>query len=508
MPVQSFRMTGGTNLDVLAALVPPDTWTGAVSTVFRDGLATRVNGYAGVGGVLTTALPRHLVAWNHGESFLLGAAPTLVFAAGDPQAAVVNSVIESIEPSTSTHAVQTPGAWVGVAPTDAGQWTGGIMNGVPYFNHPGYQPVDFRAGTPFATLPDWNATFPGQRCIALRHFREFYVALGLGTTGIFDKDRVNWSARAAVTTTPAVWTPAAANAAGNAELSGGGDLVDALPLGNVLMLYKRRAIWTMRYVGGNYIFDFQTAVEGRGALSQNCVVAVGQNHVFLTDDDVLSWPGAGSPQSILTGKARRVLGQFSGATGWENSFLLYMPRQNEVWILSNDVTYSPKVFVVDLGTGNIGRRTLTKITHGVWVRDTPASIKTTGQMVLAFRDGAASAIAPVDGVSGTQMSVAITNSVTRDALDFGKPDLVKKVQWIRPHVDAVGGTAMNVYCAGTLGPDDAISYGSAQVFTVGTTDKVDFLTSGRYIHIKFESTSGVTWVLPGFDVGYALAGQE
>jgi hypothetical protein len=265
----------------------------------------------------------------------------------------------------------------------------------------------------------------------------------------------------------------------------------------------------MRYVGGNYIFDFQTASEGRGALSQNCVVVVGGQHVFLSDDDVLSWSGAGSPVSLLTTKARQLLGGLSGVTGWENSYLLYMPRQNEIWICNTQsAIFSQAVLVVDLATGHIGYRSLSRVPHGVWVRDTHTTIKTTGQMVLAYNNGAASALAPAEQAVGTQMGDVIGNSVSRDGLDFGQPDKVKLVQWVRPHLDATAGIAINVYVAVTQGPEDAVSYGTPQVFTAGTTDKVHFLKSGRFIHLKFEGVSGLSWQLPGFDVGYVLGGQE
>jgi hypothetical protein len=512
--IASFRMTGGLNADVLPALVPPESWTDLTNMTFRNGVATGVPGYAGYGGVMTVAKPEHLVAMNGGESFLLGLAPTLVFAAGDPQAAIVNKVIEQIQPGIAAHAAATPAAWAGVAPGQAGQWTGGVMNGVPYFNHPGYSPVDMRAGVPFAILPGWAAAFgAGNGTMALRDYREFYVALGLGAVGIVDHDVVNWSARAAPTTTPAVWLPAAGNAAGNAFMPGGGDMVDACPLGDTLVVYKRRAIWTLRYVGGNYIFDAQRALQGVGALSQNCIVAVGRQHVFLTEDDVLQWTGAGSPSSLLDGKGRKLIAGVINEANSRNAFVLHLPRQHEIWACfpGSGQTYAGSVIVFDLQSGHVGKRTLLTTTHGTFVRErTAVGPGIYGQTFLAYNSGASSVLAQVDSGNLAVSGAALGSIAVRRGLDFGAPGRVKTVRWVRPWVTTPGGGAVGINCSaiGSQRPDESPAFPSATQYLTGTSDKVDLFAQGRFLSFSFQATSAGAWTLAGFDVGYELGAEE
>lgn len=511
--VASFRMTGGLMADVLPHLVPPDTWTDVNNMTFRNGIGTAVQGYSGYGGVLTVAKPEHLVAMNGGESFLLGAAPSLVFAAGDPQAAIVNKVIEQIQPGIAAHAAVTPVAWAGVAPAQLGPWTGGLMNGVPFFNHPGYAPVDMRAGTPFTILPGWVAAFAGTGTMALRAYREFYIAMGLGTLGIVDQDVVNWSARAAPTTTPAVWLPAAGNAAGNAFIPGGGDVVDGVPLGDTFVIYKRRAIWTLRYVGGNYIFDAQRTLEGVGALSQNCIVAVGRQHVFLTEDDVLSWTGAGSPSSLLDGKGRKLIAGVINEANSRNAFVLHLPRQHEIWACFPGAgqTYPGTAIVFDLQTGNVGKRTLLSTTHGTFLRErTAVGPGVYGQTMLAYNQGNSSVLAQVDSGNVAVTGGALAATAIRRGLDFGKPDLVKTVRWVRPWVTTPGGGAVGINCSvvGTMRPDQATAFPGSTQYVTGTSDKVDLFAQGRFLGFQFAATSAGAWTIEGFDVGYELNGAE
>jgi len=47
---------------------------------------------------------------------------------------------------------------------------------------------------------------------------------------------------------------------------------------------------------------------------------------------------------------------------------------------------------------------------------------------------------------------------------------------------------------------ESISWQAAQNFTVGTTRKLDINKAGRYISVKFGSTTGEPWRLKSFDI--------
>jgi hypothetical protein len=514
LKVASFSMTGGLTVDRQAQGVPPDTWTGATNIDFRDGIAHRAKGYATIGGACSVCAPLSLVAMNAGESYLLASAASYLFYAGNPYAGAPQK-IGRVVTSTATHFDESPVAWV-AAPAYAGVYSSGLMNGVPYFSHPGYSPVDRRAGAPFAVIPDWAATFAaGQGPLALRNYLEFYFALGMVVGGTnSDPDIVNWSGRAAARTTPAVWTPAAGNAAGNTILAGGGDLVDAVPLGDTLMIYKRRSIWAARYIGGNYIFDFKRVVQGVGALGTNCVAAVGGQHYFLTEDDVMVWNGSGTPVSLLAGKVRKLIVGQSYSANYQTSFLIHMPRQDEIWacIPTAGASYPNRAIVINLVTGQCGVRTLVRITHGTYQREkTNVLSGLVGETVLAYHDSSAASAGLIlqmdnaDQVNGTD----ITSTILREKLDFSAPGLGKKVRWVRPWVEPTSGSPpITVSVGGTMRPDTTVSYTGTGTYTPGTSDKVDVSADGRYLSFSFSAASGVGWSIPGFDVGYELGGAE
>ena len=517
LKVASFPMTGGLCQDRMAVGVSPDVWTDGSNIDFREGLAHRAKGMTNIGGNCNICSPRHLLAWNGGENYLLGNAASELIYAGTPYAGAILKIGRA-QTSTATHADGTPAAWV-AGPAVVGQWTGGITRGSPYLSHPGYPPVHLYGGggALFITMPDWVATFgAGVGAIAMRHYLEFYVALGLRTgTPLYDPDVVNWSARGAGLVPPAAWNPLPTNAAGNAYLPGGGTLVDAAPLGQALMIYKQRSIWAMRYVGGNYIFDIKQVVGGIGALSQNCIAVVGNTHYILTQDDFMSWNGTGDPVSVIDGKVKTaLLGQITD-DNYANCFVTYLPRQREVWACyaGGGGTYPNRAVVLDLSTGYCGIRSFENLTHAAYQRELTATLTgKIGDTVFAYHDSAASPNGRFGQVetADTQLgSGAVTTSLSREQLDLGAPAVKKKVRWLRPWVDTGGGSpTVSCSVAATDTPDATPNFTSVKTFTPGTTDKIPVMADGRYISVRFTTAAGNGWTISGFDLGYELGGQE
>jgi len=520
LKVARFPMTGGLCVDRQATTVPPTVWTAASSIDFRNGVARRCTGYAAIGGNMTVCAPRFLLPANAGEQANLLASASLVFYAGTPYAGAPLQ-IGAVNTSAAIHVNVTPAPWV-AGPGVAGQWTGGYVNRIPFLNHPGYAPVQglaaISAGTPFINQLDWVAVYgAGVTALAMRSFNRHLFALGQVTLAgpYYDGDFLAWSNAFTGLAWPATpWNPVAGSQAGNVVLTGGGALVDAVPLGQILAIYKQRAIWGARYVGGNYVYDFKQLVDGVGALSQNCIAAAGNRHYFLTHDDVMVWDGSSDPISAIDGKTKNVLVNQITDANYANCWAAYMPRQREVWVCipASGSTYPSLAIVIDVDTGYCGVRTFSSIAHAAYEREGTAVLTgKQGNMVLAYHDASGAGngrLFQMDSAD-TANGSGLVSQVSRQYLDLGYPGVVKKVLWVRPWVKPLSGVpVITCQVGGTQRADQSISYTGSGTYTTGTTDKVDVIVNGRFLSFNFAATSGVGWEISGFDVGYELGGME
>lgn len=55
-------------------------------------------------------------------------------------------------------------------------------------------------------------------------------------------------------------------------------------------------------------------------------------------------------------------------------------------------------------------------------------------------------------------------------------------------------------------PDSAIDWEGPYNFTIGVDEKVDFVVSGRYLAVRFESTAVPVWTLQSYTLEYRVLG--
>ena len=82
----------------------------------------------------------------------------------------------------------------------------------------------------------------------------------------------------------------------------------AKQLGNTMFIYKERSIWKMNFIGGTFIFQFDTFLEDVGILAPRCVCMdiTGTRHVVVTQDDIIIHNG-NTPEVVLTDRQRITL---------------------------------------------------------------------------------------------------------------------------------------------------------------------------------------------------------
>ena len=222
----------------------------------------------------------------------------------------------------------------GTAPTGtaADRWTGGALNGVMVLNNGVDKPMFWGGDTAlnFATLTNWPATY---LATSIRPFKNYLIALGINKAGTKYPHMVKWSDIAVPGAIPTSWDETnAALDAGEQDLAETSDIfVDSLPLGDVLILYKERSMYSMTYVGAPYIWRFQRLPGDVGMLAPGCATATPVGHVVMAAGDVFVHAGQG-PTSIANGVVRKLIFDNIDSTYYKHSFVCQNPQKNEVWI--------------------------------------------------------------------------------------------------------------------------------------------------------------------------------
>ena len=113
---------------------------------------------------------------------------------------------------------------------------------------------------------------------------------------------------------------------------------------------------------------------------------------------------------------------------------------------------------------------------------------------------------------GSNMSSYIQRTgLTMD--EQGNPDqaMVKRVSAVWPKMkvnpDSSSDT-VNVYVGHQMSTEEAITWEGPYTFNPDTQSKVPVRVTGKYIGVKFESTTDTTWQLNGYSLDVKNAGQR
>lgn len=141
----------------------------------------------------------------------------------------------------------------------------------------------------FQYIPGWTAT---DKCVALRSFKDFLIALNVTKAGVKYRNMVKWSNAAQNGAPPADWdvTDPASLAGENILNDANGELLDGVPMGPSFMLYGSEETYRMDYIGDPFIFTTSKLFSDLGVMAKNCVVDIdtkhyvfGKNNIFLHD---------------------------------------------------------------------------------------------------------------------------------------------------------------------------------------------------------------------------------
>lgn len=286
-------------------------------------------------------------------------------------------------------------------------------------------------------------------------------------------------------------------------------------------------MYAMTYVGAPYIFRFQKLPFEYGMLARGCGVQIPLGHVVLTAGDIVLFDGT-NLASIANGAVRAYLFNNIDSSNYQSAFVTSNPQRNEVWICFpyGTSTTCNTALVWNWVDKTWAIRTLSNVTYGcsgqvnvaatstTWATDS-ASWQTDGTGWNENEYSPAEArllfchstpyISLAD-VGTTDFGSQISSTLERTGITLGEPALVKTIRSIRPVIDAANGTQVSIQVGGSMYPDSAPVWQSAQTFTVGSSIKVDSFATGRFLAVRFLNTDYPRWRMKSFQIDYVVNG--
>ena len=433
--------------------------------------------------------------------------------------------------------------------TAAENWTSTVLGGILIMAN-GYDDPQFWAlsggipsvSTPMADLTNWPAS---TECFSMRAFRSFLIALNVQKSSANFRNMVKWSTEAATQTVPTSWdeTNAAVDAGEYSLEDTKGKILDGLPLADSFMIYKEDSTYMMTYVGTPFIFAFRQISPNVGALTKNCVAEYDGGHFVFGNGDMYINDGQ-KLTSLLPHKMRDYVFNNISGDDYQKSFVVADYGNTEMWacyVSQSNITNAQcdKALVWNWSNGAFTERDLPNLgfigygTEGNPLAPGSWNSATTNWNTdtLNWNQSAASSFFNIAGKTlvmasptntklfrnetGNQEDTTDMNSyIQRTGLTMdeqGNPNqtMVKHVSSVWPKMKVNPDSAddtVNIYVGQQMSTEEAITWEGPYTFNPDTQSKVPVRVTGKYIGVKFESTTDTTWQLDGYSLDIRNAG--
>lgn len=509
--------------DRLAYNLPPNAFSFGRNVRFRDGGVEKVDGDTPVYGS-----PRHAPLWGFPVTIDSG---TLWIYVNLTEATATDGTNHN--DVTRVDGGGTPVPYNAAASIP---WSGGYFNRLPVLNNgidvpQMWSPISIN--DKLQDLANWPSTL---RARVLRPFKNFLFALDVSESGTRFRDIVRWSDQADPGAAPSSWDHTdPTNLAGRVPLVDGSDqLIDALPLGNGLVIYKDNTTWLAQFVGGAFVFNFRQIFSDVGMLAPRCAVRFKNRHLVLSQDDLYVHAGGPPWQSVIDGRRRREFFRAVDLSKRHNIFLVPDYSNAEVWVCfpEEGSTYATRALVWNWKSGTFGDRDLDQLAHAHWGIVNPQetlswdsdtetwdessepwdTVTATSKRYLVQLSAEAgdekflqlkNGLRTFDGqpfqsvIERTGLAIAGQNQEGNPVVDLGS---VKFVRAIYPRISVQPpGTTLKFQVGAQMQPESSIKWTAPQTFDPTALNRIPVTLSGRYLSFRLVSDTDVSWRLEGVD---------
>lgn len=422
-------------------------------------------------------------------------------------------------------------------------WNGGSTNGLLVLNNGVKKPQLWDPDDPGAMLidlPNWPATHTTR---VIRPLKEFLVALDLTEDGVRYPYKLRWSHPAEPGSVPISWDDSdETRDAGSQSMSdSGGFVTDLLPLKDLGIIYRRDQTWGLQYIGGASVFRLYRITKFGGVYSRNCVRAFmlrGEKHFVVTAGDVVIHDGQ-TAESVIEGRMRRWLFNQISTESFQRMQVVHNQAKSEMWIcvpVSYDQLTRAAIWNYNenkwsirdlphanfLEAGQVNPNGVLNWDSDTEVWDTDATTwdeqpfpPQTDRLLMAV-PGASRKLYLVDdtnrfdGVDYTafveRVGLAVVD-MDRDGTPKFDLSVRKLVKELWPKIDGPVGSQINIQVGTQEGVNDSVDWGQVFPFTIGVTQKINPLVSGKLIGVRFEMTGNYSCRLHGYDLELEILGK-
>jgi hypothetical protein len=504
--------------------LPMNAFTRVRNMTFRDGVARRVQGY-------TNAYTPSIAPYN---AFFVNvpAGPFWVYP----------GLVDIYATDGSTHSKINKAVTTYNATADL-NWTGGMFGGLLLLNN-GIDAVPqvWTAGgvsTLLVDLANWPAS---TSCRVLRPFKSYLVALDITESGTRYPHLLRWSHPADPGTVPSSWDytdpTKDAGRTENPFRETNDFFVDCAPLRDNNIIYKETSTWGMQRSFDEFIFRFYKIFDSIGLMSRRCAVEffAGQ-HFTVALDDILVHDGQ-QATSVLTTRMRNAIFNEIDATKYVRNFVLVDWASNTVlfFYVPTGSDFCTRVLMWNFRENTLSLRDVDAIAGGGVGQVAFSSIPLTWDSDAESWDSDTtvwdfSAANPRDrrlllaGVAKTKLygypqglsldGTSFTSTLERTRLgvpprEGSPPDYssVKQLRRIFPHVSGTSGQQVDVYVGAQDSVEEAVVWQGPYTFTIGTSEWIDCIATGRLLAYKLESVEAFDWALSSVDVDIRFRGHQ
>lgn len=425
------------------------------------------------------------------------------------------------------HRTITPDGYANVNNLD-NQFTAAVIGGLPVINHPFLNPFtwDFQAAK-CADLIGWPA---GTKCRAIRAFKYHLIAMNVSDSNGDFGEYLMWSDAAAAGELPKTWTPASANEAGfNALSATKGQIVDGLTMRDEFFIYKNNSIYAMRYVGGQFVFNFRHVLDNIGLMARNCVVNAGSFQAFISETDVMLFDGQ-SAVSISDNACSEYLHRYIDTSATHKTLIAYDQEANHILICLPSAASGEvdQALVYELSSKKWGKRDLPNIAFiakGLitgyyggnstsWADATETWQTKDGKWNKSIYDFSAEKLLMSSGQklfqlggNTTQDGAPITASLTKTNLHLNESESFKYLKRVWPRLNGGQGEEMRLTVGGHDTASGLVNWSNVNIWPRSTRPYLPVNATGKELALKLESVGGSEYEVVGLTLEINNAGR-
>lgn len=496
--------------------LPPNKWSFGNNVKFRNGKAEMVEGFSSVYDTPPEPLLQIMPYLSQNTPFWLGGSTTKL--------RITTGIGGWVDYSRLVGGAYTA--------SQTNNWNGGFLAGVAIMNNGSDVPQSLMpTANNFTNLPNWPSTY---RAKVVRPFKNYLIALNLTVNSVLYPTVVKWSAPADPGEVPSTWDPAdPTNDAGENPLADTpGAIVDGKKLRDAFIIYKEDAVYSMRYIGGAFVFQFQQLFDDIGMIATNCAAEFDGKHFVVGRGDVYVHNGV-QKQSVIDGDMKDFLFNAIADQNIQNTFVVPDYNNTEMWVCFAQSTgaansgYCDKACVWNWATDEWSIRDIPRLISAAagvvdpqdpdtW--DSDANAWDTDATVWGSQtyNPAKNKIVLLSNIDNKIYVVGESNRfdgaifqsyLERSALYFGDDLRMKSATTLTPHMSGSG--TVNFYIGTTNIQDAPMTWHGPYPYRIGVDHHITFRHFGRYVGLRVEMTSEKYWNFNGYTLEFTpMAGKR